>query len=138
MTAPQIPAEDDLPPDSPLLQVDLQKRAAEDMPRVPEGDGDPLANRNLPPVRVLPKEAQDFIDVLRRVEGLAELAPVTLRVLVDELGIHLLNVGAVVKHDPAEVGRCRGRVDGAAESPLRQGGQVSGVVDVGVRENDRA
>ena len=51
-------------------------------------------------------------------------------------GVFLLELGRVGKQDLDQVGRGGGAVDPAAEAALDEQRQVSGVIDVGVTEDD--
>ena len=73
------------------------------------------------------KVVHRFIDVLTGTLGLAVLP----------FGLLHLDVRAVAQHDVTEVGRRLGQIDPAAKAVFAQQRQSSGVVDVGVRDQNK-
>ncbi len=59
--------------------------------------------------------------------GLAVLEP-----LVEELGVLFMDMRRVAQHPVAQIDGGRSGKDGAGEAVLHQGGEVPGMVDVGV------
>ena len=55
---------------------------------------------------------------------------------IEELGILLLEESAVHQNQLGDVPRCLRRVDPAAEAVPDEPGQISGVVKMGMRQND--
>ena len=117
------------------LQQDL--RRAEDVAGVEKGQRHPVGDRHRPLVAERHELAQAALGVLLHIERFDRRQAVLGAVLVEPLGVLLVDVGAVVQHDLAQVARCEGRVDVAREALLAEVRQVAAVVDVGVGKHDQ-
>ena len=136
MRPAQVPREDEAPLHPLFLQIELQDRGTEDVTGVPKRDGHALADRDSLVVRMPVEQPDRGLGVLGRIERLPDLRAATAGVLVDELRVLELDVGAVAQHDPAEIGRGGRRMNRSPITQSRQRGKVATVIDVRVGQDD--
>ena len=106
------------------------------MARVSKGGGDALADANLLVVLAGMDVGHGAHGVLHGVDGLHEGAACALVAPVVILRIGHLDVGAVHQHNIQEPGGEAGGPDPAVKALLNQHGNATGVVDMGVGNQD--
>ena len=127
-----VARKDELFGDVLLGDPQLDARGPEQVARVDEPDGDPVAELLHLVVDIGFELGDRRLRVPHGVHRFDLLAPRALALAVFPLGLKLLDVRGVAQHDAAEVAGRVGRADRAAEAQLGQQGKAAGVVDVRV------
>ena len=120
-----------------LLHPDLDARAAQHVACIVEPEADSFGQLDgLAILRSLEKTHR-ALRVLYRIDRNYLAATTALGLAVPPLRLHLLDVGAVVEHDLAQVRSRLGRPDGSTESFLRQKRKPAAMVDMGMGQEYR-
>ena len=127
-----IARKDELFGDVLLGDPQLDTRGPEQMARVDEPDGDPVAELFDLVVDVWLELGDRRLRVPHGVHRLDLLAAGAFALAVFPLGLKLLDVRGVAQHDAAEIAGRVGRADRAPEAQLCQQGKAAGVVDMRV------
>ena len=133
----EIAAEDDLFRLAALRQPDLNRGRAEQMAGVDEAQRDVVADVHKLSDLTGTEAVDGRLHVVKVVHRFIDFLAGTLGLAVLPFGLLHLDVRAVAQHDVTEVGRRLGQIDPAAKAVFAQQRQSSGVVDVGVRDQNK-
>ena len=137
--AANIPAE--YQPDIPLFFVvfNIQDHAgtAQHMAGIHQGQGHARQELLRAVVGAAHKLAHRLYHVFLGVEWFKQIFALRPAFLVGVLNVTLLDMGAVLQHHGAQIARGRGGNDIAPEAALHQAGNVAGMINVGMGEDER-
>ena len=132
-----VSGEDHLEGGAVFLRLNLDQGCPQDMAGVPEVDFQARQGRKGLFIGADLEQGDRLVHILPGVQRHRAQVPPAKILLAFPLRLHLLNVGAVLEHDLQQVPRGRGRVDLSAETLLDHAGKQSGVIDVGVGDQEK-
>ena len=121
---------------TPFFDIEKDLSGAEDMSCVQEREVDTAAERHFTVVIQRDELSNGHIGILSGVERFDGRKTLFCAFLGNELGVGSLDFGRIFEHDAGEIPCGESAVDIAGETLSTQVGQVAGVIDVSVAEDD--
>lgn len=121
---------------SMIFDVQDDLSGAEDVTGIDKGEGHAFSDREGAMIANGDELAEDVFSVDEIITGSEQGLVLAFAVFVQPLDVHLMDVSGIRKHDAAQVAGGRGGVNVTVEAVVVQLGEITAVVDVGVREHD--